>query len=72
MPVLVNAVEPEAVNNIIGTANKQKKVQKTIFPKEDSVDIERLTCNLKKARIKISKKKKHRTILESENPYLLT
>ena len=31
MPVLVNAVETEAVNNIIGTTNKQKKVQKTIF-----------------------------------------
>jgi len=37
--VLVNSAESEAVKNIVGTANGQKKVQKTIVPKEDLEDI---------------------------------
>ena len=69
--MLVNAAESEAVKNSVGTANKWKKVQNTIFPEEDLAVIETVARKLKKVRIYISKKKKQRKVLESENPYLL-
>jgi len=70
--VLVNRVESETVKNIVGTANKRKKVQKIIAPEEGSGDSERVARKRKKVTIKMSKKKKQRTIMDSDNPYLLT
>ena len=69
--VLVNTAELEAVKNILSTARTRKKVKITIVPKEDSADIGKVARKLKKVRINISKKKKQRKILKSENSYFL-
>ena len=66
--MLVSTAESEGAKNVASTVNKQKKVQKSVFPKEDSEDIARVVRKAKKIRIKVSKKKQQ-IILEP--PYLL-
>ena len=69
--MLVNRVESKVVTHIVGTMNNHKKVRKIIDPEEGLGDSERMARKPKKVTIKMSKKKKQQTIIESENSCLL-
>ena len=71
MLVLVNRAESETKTHIVGTVNKSKKVRKIIAPEEGLEESERVALKSKMVMIKMSKKKKQRTRMELDNPYLL-
>ena len=69
--MLVNRAESETAKHIVGTENKRKKVRKIIAPEKSSGDSKRVAQKPKKVTIKMIKKKKQHTIIESDNSYLL-